>query len=290
MRLLLPCTAFHSCFPQFQGTVSSPPWHEATLALVGTLRCDPVFVQQKSFALFLSLLTIRQMFLYVSCLSQALSLPRQAILSLPCFLIIACALKQTPLQGFSSPLSLPAQSWTGFRGLQKQGCAKKACQGLAKLWGRRQSCMLFQASLILPVSSDVSPFLVTWWLLGPPEPCISDIAIEIYSLCPARINYWLLCRDLKHGQDLGESPISYDCSCNSEKVVCCMFLWTLVFLSKEKEAGHCYKIFWEWSLSDYCLENWESLDPKVIQPLVSCASTWGEVLDYEKYSNDTFPP
>lgn len=92
---------------------------------------------QKSFVLLLSLLTIRQMFLHVSCLSQALSLPRQAILSLPCFLIIACALKQTPLQGFSSPLSLPAQSWTAFHGLQTQGCAKKAMPGAGKALGKR---------------------------------------------------------------------------------------------------------------------------------------------------------
>lgn len=134
-----------------------------------------------------------------------------------------CIKANTPAGFLLSPV-LASSELDRFHGLQTQGCAKKACQGLAKLWGRRQSCMLFQTSLILPVSSDISPFLVTEWLLGPPEPCISDIAVEIYSLCPARINYWLLCRDLKNGQDPGESPISDDCSCNSGVVVCCMFL------------------------------------------------------------------
>lgn len=153
---------------------------------------------RESFTFFLSLVTIVQMFLHVSCLSQTLSLPRQAILSLACFLIIASALKQTPLQGFSIPLSLPTLSWTALCGLQAQRCAKKACQGLAKLWGRRQSCVLFQASSILPASSDTSPFLMTRWLLSPSEPCISKITVEIYSLCPSRINYWLLCGDIKN--------------------------------------------------------------------------------------------
>lgn len=163
MHFLLPCTAFHSCFPQFQSTVSSPPWHEATLALVGTLWCDLAFVQQKSFALFLYLLTIRQMFLYVSCLSQALSLPRQAILSLPCFLIIACALKQTPLQGFSSPLSLPAQSWTDSMACKHRAAQKRHARGWQSSGEEGKAACYFRPLLFC---QWVQISLLSWWQNG----------------------------------------------------------------------------------------------------------------------------
>lgn len=86
---------------------------------------------------FLSLSTTMQMFLHVSCLSQTLSFHRQAILSLASFLIIASALKQTPLQGFCVPLSLPAPSWTALRGLQAQGCAKKGMPRADKALGKK---------------------------------------------------------------------------------------------------------------------------------------------------------
>lgn len=103
---------------------------------------------------FLPLLTVMQMFLHVSCLAQSLSLPRHAILSLACFLIIASASRQTPLQGFSAPPALPALLDSTLRG---QGCAEKACQQLAQLWGGRQSCLLLQASFFF-VQKEV-PFL-----------------------------------------------------------------------------------------------------------------------------------
>lgn len=183
-----------------------------------------------------------QMFLHVSCLSQTLSLPRQAILSLACFLIIASALKQTPLQGFSIPLSLLALSWTALCGLQAQGCAKRHAKGWQSSEEEGKAACYFRP-LILPMSSVSSPLLMTWWLLGPPEPCISKVTIEVYSLCPTHINYWLFCGDRKKWIGSGESPISNDCSSNFEKVVHCTFLWTVVFLWKRKEAGHCCKIF-----------------------------------------------
>lgn len=97
----------------------------------------------KGSTFFLSLLTVKQMFLHVSCLAQTLSLPRRAIPSLACFLVIASASRQTPLQGFSAPPALPALLGSTLQG---QGCAEKACQRLAQLWGGRQSCLLLQAS------------------------------------------------------------------------------------------------------------------------------------------------
>lgn len=67
-----------------------------------------------------------------------------------------------------------------------------------KALGKKAICVLFQASFILPMSSDTSLFLMTQWLLGLSEPWMSKITIEIYSLCPTHINYWLLCGDIKN--------------------------------------------------------------------------------------------
>lgn len=112
------------------------------------------------------------MFLHVSCSSQTLSLPGQAVRSLACFLVIVSALKPVPLRRCSMARPLPAPSWTARRGSRAQGSAGWGCRGLARLWGRRHGRLLIQASLILPVSSDIPPLLVTRWPLAPPEQCI----------------------------------------------------------------------------------------------------------------------
>lgn len=130
----------------------------------------------KIFALFLSLLTIRQMFLHVSCLSPALSLPRQAILSLPCFLIIACALKQTPCR--VSPFPCPCQLRAGQHSM---ACKHRAAQKRhARGWqssGEEGKAACYFRPLILSVSSDTSPFLVTWWLLLRSTVCVQPESI-----------------------------------------------------------------------------------------------------------------
>lgn len=77
------------------------------------------------------------MFFHVYCLSQILSLPRQAILSLACFLIIASALKQTPLQGFCALPSLPVLSWTAQCSLKAQECAKPVVPIAARALGKK---------------------------------------------------------------------------------------------------------------------------------------------------------
>lgn len=77
------------------------------------------------------------MFLHVCCLSQTLSLPRQAILSLACFLIIASALKQTPLQGFYALPSLPVLSWTALYSLKAQECTKTGMAIAARALGKK---------------------------------------------------------------------------------------------------------------------------------------------------------
>lgn len=131
---------------------------------------------------FLSLLTVMQMFLHVSCLAQTLSLSRHAIPSLACFPIIASASRQTPLQGFSAPPALPALLDSTLQG---QGCAAKACQQLAQLWGGRQSRLLLQASFLY--KGDSSPLM-----LHPPE---QKTTTETPSWCPTPTNFWLLWGD-----------------------------------------------------------------------------------------------